>query len=84
MPGESGALTPLASNAMRFASRQDARSHRPSMLLAAADQVIEWPPAKVGNLDGSHRPQVGVGQLPAPAVVLLVVVDHQNEQPNYQ
>jgi hypothetical protein len=27
---------------------------------------------------------VGVGQLPAPAVVLLVVVDHQNEQPNYQ
>jgi hypothetical protein len=27
---------------------------------------------------------VGVGQRPAPAVVLLMVADHQNEQPNYQ
>jgi hypothetical protein len=48
--------------------------------------VIVWPPAKqvirTSTVHTAHM--AGTGQLPAQAVVLLMVVDHQNEQPNYQ
>lgn len=86
MPGESGALTTLAGNGMKFAGRQDARDPGQSPKWKVRVECDRPAACQVGNRTSTvHTAHVlGVGQLPAPAVVLLVVVDHQNEQPNYQ